>query len=643
MGLMDVLYDLLLEFVEKYDAKRGIPRPVSHPDLTARRAALRCLMTAAKMFWLTLCGSIAAYLIWVSADLFDVERDTRLILICGSGVVLLFSTAKSLEALLPYEREEPPVAQAPSLWADQAWLRSAGFAQEYGTDLSPGTLRLGTLPTGYQLVLPAAHTMRHIALFGPKGSGKSSAFICTFLRDWATRGSTIVLDPKGELYEQTASHYQHVYRLDLIDPSRSDYWNFVPDCKDNARLAHEIASIIVASQPDGRHSGAQRSRIETEAAAFTAILLHLPQIVEQPTPAMISEFLSVRSLDSMEGETESPLNKEMRESPDPQVGKYWKDFAIVDRYLQGLILSDLISKCRMFTSPAVKAVTSSVATPGSASRAAIDLNMLHQRGTAIYLRILEGQADLYGCLLTAFFQLALSRLSVPPRSAAEYAPGLFVFDEAGSIQIRGFTNILSLAPSSDVANVVAFQHIGQIYDQYRRHSGDAVLRSFKTMVFLPGLDQRTTEFAARVAGFNAVQHVEKIDRRTQKREGDRLAEAKRVEVYEEVLQELGRRKRAIALVGDAPPIKFSPPPIVQACAEALSHTANKGTPYVIDFQTAEAQYKGVGDERPAGSRINPGEHAALFQPQTSPADETEEKRTQRRRRVPTADDQSLEV
>jgi hypothetical protein len=106
MGLMDVLYDLLLDFVEKYDAKRGIPRPVSHPDLTARQAALRCLLTAAKMFCLTLCGSIAAYLMWVSADLFDVERDTRLILICGSGVVFtqyseIFASPSSLRTRRP--------------------------------------------------------------------------------------------------------------------------------------------------------------------------------------------------------------------------------------------------------------------------------------------------------------------------------------------------------------------------------------------------------------------------------------------------------------------------------------------------------------------------------------------------------------
>jgi type IV secretory pathway TraG/TraD family ATPase VirD4 len=639
---MDVLYDLLLNFVEKYDATRGIPRPVSHPDLTARQAAFRCFMIATKMFWLTLFGSIAAYLMWVSADYFDVERDTRFIVICGSGVVLLLSLAKASQALLPYEREEPPVAQAPSRWADPAWVRSAGFAQEFGTDRRPGELRLGTLPTGYQLVLPAAHTMRHIALFGPKGSGKSSAFICTFLRDWATRGSTIVLDPKGELFEQTASLYQRVYRMDLTDPTRSDYWNFVPDCKDNARLAHEMASIIVASQPDGRHTGSQSFRIETEEAALTAILLHLPHIVELPTPAMISEFVSLRSIDPLEGEIESPLNKEMRESPDPHVGKYWKAFAGVDRYVQGLILSDLISKCQMFTSPAIKAVTSSLAARGSASRAAIDLNMLHTRGTSIYLRILEGQADLCGSFLTAFFRLALSTLSAPPRSAAEYAPGLFVFDEAGSIPIRGLTKLLSLAPFSEVAIVIALQQIGQIYNHYGPRNGDAALRSFKTLIFLPGLDQRTTEFAARLVALNAVQHAE-IDERTKKGKGERLAEAKRVEMYEDVLHELGRHNRAIALVGDAPPIKFRPAPLVQACPEELSSAANKGTPYVIDFKTAEAQYKNVDTKNPTGAISNPGQQVRWFQPHTSPADEIEEDRPQRRPRLPTADGDSLEI
>src|SRR5262249_40396909 len=159
--------------------------------------------------------------------------------------------------------------------------------------------------TGYQLVLPSTQSMRHVALFGPEGAGKSSTFICTFLRDWAKRGSTIVIDPKGELFEQTASHYRQVYRLDLIDPTRSDYWNFVPDCKGNTRLAREIAVVIVDSHGSGRQSAARRVWRHIEIDALTAILLHLPHIVEQPTPAMISEFISFRSLDPLEGETES--------------------------------------------------------------------------------------------------------------------------------------------------------------------------------------------------------------------------------------------------------------------------------------------------------------------------------------------------
>lgn len=81
---------------------------------------------------------------------------------------------------------------------------------------------------------------------------------------------------------------------------------------------------------------------------------------------------------------------------------------------------------------------------------------------------------------------------------------------------------------------------------------------------------------------------------------------------------------------------------VEAHPEQLSRAANKGTPYVIDFQTTEAQYKSVVAEKPTGSTSNPGQHADCFQPQTL-ADEIEEERTQQRPRVPKPNGQKLEV
>ena len=43
---------------------------------------------------------------------------------------------------------------------------------------------------------------------------------------------------------------------------------------------------------------------------MTALLLHLPQIAENPTPAMIAEFIAARGFDQ--------INHEMSESPDPE-------------------------------------------------------------------------------------------------------------------------------------------------------------------------------------------------------------------------------------------------------------------------------------------------------------------------------------
>ena len=76
-----------------------------------------------------------------------------------------------------------------------------------------------------------------------------------------------------------------------------------------------------------------------------------------------------------------------------------------------------------------------------------------------------------------------------------------------------------------------------------------------------------------------------------KSKAERLERAERLNIYEKELRQPDRRRSAIALVGNAPPIKFLRSPLVEARPEQLSRAANKGTPYVIDFQTAEAQYK----------------------------------------------------
>lgn len=266
----------VLHYIDRFDAERGIPRPMDAPHLTAYHAALRCITTAGGMLGLIFCGSLSAYLLWVTANNIKADFEVRLIFVGGMVLAVFGGVMEALQLILPYYRIKQRVTHGSAMWADTSWLKAEGLAQDFTTSLKPGELRLGTLPTGHQLVLPPTHTMRHLAMFGPPGSGKSATFISTFLRNWAECGSTIVLDPKGELFEQTASHYRHVYRLDLMDPSHSDYWNFMPDCKGNAELAHQIASILVGLNPTNRTSDSETFWRDSEIAALSAILLHLP-------------------------------------------------------------------------------------------------------------------------------------------------------------------------------------------------------------------------------------------------------------------------------------------------------------------------------------------------------------------------------
>ena len=464
----------LLHHIEKYDAERGIPRPMDAPHLTPYHAALRCLTTGASMLGLIFCGAVASCLLWITANNLNADFQLRLIFIGAMFIALGAGVIESLQLLLPYYRFKQRLTHGSAMWADTSWLKDAGLAQDFTAALAAGELRIGTLPTGHQLVLPAVHTMRHVAMFGPPGSGKSKTFLITFLRNWAQSGSTIVLDPKGELFEETASDYDHVYRLDLMDPERSDCWNFLPECKGNAELAHQIASVIVGSNPSKNGStDSDDFWRNSEIAALAAILLHLPHVVASPTPAMINQFIALRSIDPPEGKTESPLTAEMVASPDPQVEVYWGAFTKAKRDLQGSILTGCIAKCQTFTTPNVQAITAD-AVEGSIPRSKIDLKMLRNPGTAIYVVIPEGDAERYSAFLTTFFGLAMTVLRTLPVTDAT-VPALFVFDEAGNIPIQGLKEMLGVGRGRKVGVVLAYQNLGQVYAIYGRDGGDAVL------------------------------------------------------------------------------------------------------------------------------------------------------------------------
>jgi type IV secretory pathway TraG/TraD family ATPase VirD4 len=341
------------------------------------------------------------------------------------------------------------------------------------------------------VVLNAAQTMCHLAMFGPPGSGKSATFFTTWLRAWAATGSAIVLDPKGELYDQTTFKFENVYRIDFHNPDISDRWNFLPSCHHNAEIAHEAASIILNVDAN-KNSTADPFWKEAETAALTAIILHLAQWHERPTPAMIQELVSTYSL--------AQLNELMMASADPRVPLYWGMFTKVEPKLQGGVLIGLGVRCAAFNIPNARAISAPI-TPLMAAEGTrlVDFAELRRARTAVYVVVPEGDAARYWVVLATLFGLAASHLR-KGELTPESAPVLFNFDEAGNIFIHGLNELLGVGRGRRMAVALGYQNIGQVYHHYGADGGDAVLGSIGTMIFLPGLDHRTAEYASKRIG-----------------------------------------------------------------------------------------------------------------------------------------------
>src|SRR6185312_1510817 len=93
-----------LHQIEKYDAERGIPRPMDAPHLTSYHAALRCLTTGASMLGLNICGGVSACLLWITANNLSADFQLRLIFIGAMLIALAAGVMESLQLLLPYYR-----------------------------------------------------------------------------------------------------------------------------------------------------------------------------------------------------------------------------------------------------------------------------------------------------------------------------------------------------------------------------------------------------------------------------------------------------------------------------------------------------------------------------------------------------------
>jgi len=533
------------------------------------------------MLILLSCGSVSAYLLWLSAGYLRVSPQTQLFFVIGMLLCLFVAFMEAVHEIMPYYRIKQRLTYGTGRWADEIYLKNTGLALKVGEDLCGlprGAVRVAKLRKGYDLVLPESEWLRHVAVFGPPGSGKSTTFLMRMLRDISRGGSAIVLDPKGELFEQTAGAFRQVYRLDLLNPSRSDRWNFVPQCKDDHEFASQMAATMIGLEGT-KHSFADPFWQESELLLLTAVLLHLSDVVENPTPPMVYEYLGMREMKAIDTEMSNTMNQAVRLA--------WGAFQKAPPQTQGSVITGLMNKLAPFEIKNAQAVCAPISEGDRlAGVRQVDLSRLRIPGTAIYVVVAEGDATRYKNVLSTFFGQAVNQLRIDRRER-DVAPVTFCLDEAANVPLVGLKEIAGVGRGRKIGLILGYQNLPQVQDQYNHDGANAILGSIGTMIFLPGLDDATTQFASRRIGQTTVWSHTTIDARGRKMDSERQSETGRALMDPTELRQMVKHTQCVVVIDSAPPIKASYPPFGVQKVRALA--PEYGSPRLMSLLQAEEE------------------------------------------------------
>jgi hypothetical protein len=168
---------------------------------------------------------------------------------------------------------------------------------------------------------------------------------------------------------------------------------------------------------------------------------------------------------------------------------------------------------------------------------------------------------------------------------------LLALDEAGNIPLHNLSEALGVGRGRRCGIVLGYQNIGQLYKQHGRDGAQAILGSIGTMVFLPGIDSETAQYAARRIGRTTVLQHTTVDATGVVFDNQRESETGRDLLDAAELRQMPEHTQAVAIIGAAPPVKFGFPP----CGKTgeLAHPLPREIAQPVSLQEAEAARRGM--------------------------------------------------
>jgi type IV secretion system protein VirD4 len=572
------------KWIEKFDASRGIPRKANEQYLPAYQAFWAWAQDVGQAFFFIFLGLTGAFLSLFAGYLLGISG---LMWLVFWSLAILALAAGFLDAYLlcwSYRLWTMSTSHGSARWATLKDLIAKKLVNKFKTlPLPKNSLPVARVFGGRGLFLPREQWLRHFAMFGPTGSGKSKTFFMAMIRAILKNSSVLVYDPKGELIEQTGNFAKNIYRLDLNNPEKSDRWNFLPQARENPSFACQIAGMMLGSEKSQKTSQ-DPFWGEAEQLALTAILLHLAYVYgDKAIPAFAADFLIGI------GGKEDAFAAALETSPSFFAKQAFFAFRRSPPQTHGSVLIGLYNKLRPFTLAPTRAVTT-IPTGQEAEKGCrrVDFSKLREKGTAIYLVVSEGAAEIYKEFIATFLGQAVLEMRLDGVNEPE-TPCFVLIDEAYQLNVPEVKRISGIGRGRGVGLGLGYQDLPQMYDQYGKEQANAILGTVMTKIFLPGLDDVTAEYASKQLGDTTIYAKTFQDFPGKKNDNIRYAEQKRTLMHAGEVRQIAAHQELLIVNDTAPPIKAAYPPIALMKQKFISPVY--GTSKVIYLGDIDAGFK----------------------------------------------------
>lgn len=405
-------------------------------------------------------------------------------IIAGRNTAPIIERAERLKR----EKEErdallanPPPLHGSAAWASQDQLKP--FLKDRADFDNPRSIVLGTYVPQGSSEPKFVHwdDEGHLLTLAPTRTGKSVTTIIPNLLRY--RGSAIVFDPKGELYEKTSAWRRDnvgpVYRIapfdDGSDPATEGFprhgLNPLAEVR-SQRDARAIAQLMFPKDPNASEF------FNDDAASFlTAVIQYILKVA----PEHLRNFATVREAVSAPLDKFSKLVAKMRTSAIPSVREAADNVLgkSKDRGLPNL-RDTLHSKLSLWSDPEVVALT---------DRDDFRFSSLKDQAATVYITVPFRLIEPYAPVLKVILKSALDGTSETQRKP-KY-PVLFVLDEFLSLgPFNEFRSAIRTHASAGVRLWFFLQELGELQRHYPGTAWQAFFNTSARQFF--GIDDQFT-------------------------------------------------------------------------------------------------------------------------------------------------------